>query len=501
MRAGGAPQRGVSAVRRAFGRTPLRIRLVAAVLVLVGLALAGAGLVAAATLRGYLLQREDEQLRSAAVQIARGPLPGPGQGRSGGSDESAGGDHHLPSAYVTEVLGAGGRVVVPMRHDLVDQQESLPALPALTVGQAIARRQQPFTVPAIDHHGQWRVIALPFSDRSGTLLVASSLGDVEGTVARLGVLELVIGVVALVVIGGVGYLVVRAALRPLRQVEDTAAAIAAGDLGRRVPERDQRTEVGRLGGAINTMLEQIETAFRAQAASEAEARQSEERMRRFIADASHELRTPLTSIRGFAELSRLQDTGDYPAGVAHGMRRIEQEAKRMGLLVDDLLLLARLDQERPLRAEPVDLLDLARTVVQDGRVTSPGRPLELVLGASDPPPIVTGDPDRLHQVLANLLNNALDHSPAGTPVEVRVSTSAGAAVIEVADHGRGLTADEAAHAFERFWRADSSRSREDGGAGLGLAIVAALVARHHGTIAVEETPGGGATFRVRLPLA
>ena len=496
--AAAAPQRAVSAVRRAFGRTPLRIRLVAAVLVLVVLALVGSGFVAAATLRGYLLQREDAQLRDAAVQIARGVLPESAHDLPGTDGESDG--HHLPSAYVTEVLGAGGRIVLPMRNDLVDQRESLPALPRITIRQATARGQQPFTVPAIDHHGQWRVIALPFSDRSGTLLVATSLGDVESTVGRLALLELVIGLVAVAVIGGVGYLVVRAALHPLRQVEATAAAIAAGDLGRRVPERDRRTEVGRLGGAINTMLEQIETAFRAQAASEAEARQSEERMRRFVADASHELRTPLTSIRGFAELSRLQDTGGYPAEVAHGIRRIEQEAKRMGVLVDDLLLLARLDQERPLRTEPVDLLDLARTVVSDGQVTSPGRPLRLVVGPSDPPPIVTGDPDRLHQVLANLLNNALEHTPEGTPVEVRVSTGLGAAVVEVVDHGRGLTPEEAAHAFERFWRADSSRSREDGGAGLGLAIVAALVARHHGSAEVDRTPGGGATFRVRLPL-
>jgi two-component system OmpR family sensor kinase len=259
--------------------------------------------------------------------------------------------------------------------------------------------------------------------------------------------------------------------------------------------------VGRLGGAINTMLEQIEELFRAQVASEAEARRSEEKMRRFVADASHELRTPLTSIRGFAELYRLKDHGEYPEEVTRGMQRIEQEATRMGLLVDDLLLLARLDQERPLRRQPVDLLEIATDTVHDARVTAPDRAIEVVVGSTDPLPVVTGDPARLHQVVANLLNNALEHTR--TPVEVRISTYAGdaAAVIDVVDHGPGLSADDAAHVFERFYRADRSRSREDGGAGLGLAIVAALVGKHDGTVRVVDTPGGGATFRVTLPLA
>ncbi|HET8602503.1 MAG TPA: HAMP domain-containing sensor histidine kinase [Marmoricola sp.] len=490
-----ALQRGVGAVRRVWGRTPLRIRLVAAVLALVVLALVGSGFAAAATLQHYLLQREDAQLRSAALQMSHGPEQYDERGPGSESNVT-----RLPSAYLGVVLAPDGRRVATLSNQLVDPGRSLPALPRLTVRQAVARHQQPFTVHAVDRRGQWRVLAVPFPDRSGTLLVATSLGDVEGTVARLVGLELVIGAVALVVIAGVGYLVVRAALRPLRQVEGTAAAIAAGDLGRRVPERDRRTEVGRLGAAINTMLEQIEGSFRAQAASEAEARSSEERMRRFVGDAGHELRTPLTSIRGFAELSRLQDTGQQAPEVSRAMRRIEEEATRMGLLVDDLLLLARLDQERPLRAEPVDLLDLARTVVHDGQVTAPDRTLRLVLGHSDPPPIVTGDPDRLHQVLANLVNNALCHTPPGTPVEVRVATGDGEALVEVIDHGRGLTADESAHVFERFWRADAARSRADGGAGLGLAIVAALVERHRGRVEVDRTPGGGATFRVRLPL-
>jgi two-component system OmpR family sensor kinase len=486
-------------VKRWWARTPLRVRLLAGVLVLVVLALAGAGAVAATTLRGYLVQREDAQLRQAAAQILHAP-DGRGGPRDRGSEPDEDNYEHLPSAFVTETLDGDGIRVAGPSSRLIDDSQSLPDLPALTLAEATARHQHPFTVGSEKDDAQWRAIAMPLPDRSGTLLVATSLGDVESTVARLVLLEVAIGSVAVVLIAIAGGFVVRATLRPLRQVEDTAAAIAGGDLGQRVPERDERTEVGRLGAAINTMLERIEASFHAQAASEAEARRSEGKMRRFVADASHELRTPLTSIRGFAELSRLKDRGDYPEDVARALRRIEQEATRMGLLVDDLLLLARLDRERPLRTEPVDLLEIAADTVHDARVTAPSRTIEVEVGRTDPLPVVTGDGARLHQVLANLVSNALDHTPDSTSIEVRVGTTAATAVVDVVDHGKGLSPADAAHVFERFYRADSARSREDGGAGLGLAIVAALVSRHGGTVEVVDTPGGGATFRVTLPL-
>jgi two-component system OmpR family sensor kinase len=294
-------------------------------------------------------------------------------------------------------------------------------------------------------------------------------------------------------------------LRPLRQVEDTAGAIAAGDLTRRVPDRDNRTEVGRLGAAINVMLERIETSFLAQAASEAEARQSENKMRQFVADASHELRTPLTSIRGFAELYRLHHQGEEPADVDRAILRIEEAAKRMGLLVDDLLLLARLDQERPLRSEPVDVLQISAEAVHNLQVVATDRVITLNVVRSNPPPIVSGDPNRLHQVLMNLLTNAVDHTPPTTPIEVHVATHAegddATVSVEVVDHGPGLNAEHKDQVFERFYRVDSHRSRDSGGTGLGLAIVAELVAQHDGTVNVTATPGGGATFRVLLPLA
>jgi two-component system OmpR family sensor kinase len=267
------------------------------------------------------------------------------------------------------------------------------------------------------------------------------------------------------------------------------------------------------------MLGEVETAFAERAASEqaariseahmrqseSAARRSEERMRRFVADASHELRTPLTSIRGFAELYRQGAVTD-PADVGRLMRRIEDEAKRMGLLVDDLLLLARLDQERPLARAPVDLLALARDAVHDARATDPERAITLQVGPTDPPPVVIGDEARLRQVLANLVGNALKHTSSGTPVTVRVAVEAQhpgprAAVLAVADEGPGMSVEDAARVFERFFRADAARDRRDGSTGLGLAIVAALVAGHGGTVDLETAPGAGACFRITLPLA
>jgi two-component system OmpR family sensor kinase len=304
--------------------------------------------------------------------------------------------------------------------------------------------------------------------------------------------------VVLVVLAGVGYLAVRSSLRPLAKVKDTAEAIAAGDLTRRVPEHPPRTEIGQLSGALNGMLVQIESAFRTQQASEMAARTSEERMRRFVADASHELRTPLTSIRGFAELYRQGAVDDVP----RLMNRIESEAARMGLLVEDLLLLARLDAQRELVRAPVDLVALAADAVHDARALSPDRRVSLEVTHDQGVPVVLGDESRLRQVLGNLMTNALTHTPAGTQVTVGVATEPGWAVLSVRDQGPGLAPQDAQRAFERFYRADSSRTRSHrGGSGLGLSIVAALTAAHGGVAELDTAPGAGAVFRIRLPLA
>ena len=518
-----APRAVAAGLRRTLARTPLRVKLVATLLLLVVAALVGSGAAAIATMSSYLVGRVDTQLSS----VADHPFDSRSTGISPSSapheaDGGGGGEPRLPSAFVVEVTNSRGRVVYGA-HDLVDSSQSLPRFPHVTAEQLHDDETQFFTVGAVGGGGQWRVLAKPVTlpnGKVGTLLVAQSLGDVRGTLERLTLLLVVIGAGAVAILAGVGYVVVRASLRPLREVERTAAKIAAGDLSSRVPVADPRTEVGQLSGALNTMLGEIEAAFVARAASEeaarrsersmrhseAAARRSEERMRRFVADASHELRTPLTSIRGFAELYRHGAAGD-PDDVARLMRRIENEAKRMGLLVDDLLLLARLDQERPLAELPVDLLALAGDAVHDAQAVDPERPITLEVGATDPPPVVIGDEARLRQVLGNLLSNALRHTPPGTPVAVGVGTGISertglpVVTITVADQGPGMSSEEAARVFERFFRADLARNRSNGSTGLGLAIVAALVAGHGGHVDVETAPGAGACFRIELPLA
>jgi two-component system OmpR family sensor kinase len=296
--------------------------------------------------------------------------------------------------------------------------------------------------------------------------------------------------VVVAAIVGLGLWLVRVGLRPLGRIESTAAAIAAGDLSRRIEDANPRTEVGRLGQALNTMLGQIEEAF-------AERTASEQRLRRFVADASHELRTPLSAVQAYAELF---DRGarDRPEDLERAMAGIEREARRMGVLVDDLLLLARLDQGRPLARKQVDLAELAREAVDAARTLEPERPIELIT-----PDRLTlaGDPDRLRQILDNLLANVRAHTPPASPATVRVMDEKSRGVVEVVDHGPGLSDEQAARVFERFYRGDASRSGDGGSSGLGLAIVVAIAAAHGGRASVDSTPGHGATFRVELPLA
>ena len=475
--------------RAAPSRLPLRIKLVAALTALVALALGVSGVGAAQALRGYLMDRVDANL----TQALRAPGRGPGRPGPVGPLDGEVGRPRRSGDYVLLVARPDGTVV--RDFDLGPDGGPPPQLPALTPTYVSRRANRPFTVQAVEGEQRWRVLVRPLAG-GGTVALAASLSEVRSTVARLLQLELFIGLIVLLLLAGIAYVVVRSSLRPLVAVEATAQAIADGDLSRRVADGDPRTEVGRLSRSLNAMLSQIEGAFRAQSTSEAAARQSEERMRRFVADASHELRTPLTSIRGFAELYR---QGAVPVGrdLDRVMRRVEDEATRMGLLVEDLLLLARLDQQRPLLREPVDLLALARDAVHDAAATAPDR--TLTVRTAGTPPIVIGDEGRLRQVFANLVSNALTHTPPGTAVRVTVGTRDAAALVEVTDDGPGLTTEQAARAFERFYRADASRTRTQGGSGLGLSIVAALVAAHGGRVEVDSAPGAGATFRVLLP--
>jgi two-component system OmpR family sensor kinase len=501
--------RPLARLRHASAATPLRIKLVGTVLALAAVGLGLAGFATTAALHKYLLDRVDSQLQNFAHEaggrdfsvhiqggVPPGYGPGPGPVSVGGSPRPP----NLPSQfYVAQYLPSG------QRDGLVNltypYQQSGPALPVLTTATAMQLSHHAFTVPSRDGRSQWRAVTVVRADGS-SVVVASSLTDVIHTTDRVIVLETAIGLVALVIIGLAGSVIINRALRPLVSVETTAAAIADGDLTQRVPQLPERTEVGQLAAALNTMLSQIETAFAHERDAQYEAKASEGRMRQFVADASHELRTPLTSIRGFAELYRLGAAGEE-MDLAYLMNRIETEAARMGLMVDDLLLLARLDQQRPLEREPVDVLVVATDVVNDAGVVAADRTITLAVAGTEPP-VVLGDESRLRQVLHNLMTNALTHTPADTPIEVTVRTTpdpAPAVVIEVADRGPGMTDEQRTRVFERFYRADPARKRGAGGTGLGLSIVAGLVAAHHGTVTVTPRDGGGTVFAVTLPLA
>lgn len=473
-------------------RTSLQVKLVAAVLALVTAALLVISVTSTVALRSYLTGRVDEQLTETVQRMQTRGLP-----------VSTRLQTLLPSDFVLQwrLPGAdtGRDAQVVTARDARYAEADLPLLPESMV-EAARLAGAPHTVEATTGEGRWRMLVTMLPDGSA-LTVARSMADVDSAVGRLVLVEVLVGAGVLLLLASLGAAIIRKSLRPLVQIERTAEAIADGDLSRRVPEIERgepHTELGRLAKALNAMLAQIETAFAARTASE-------QRMRRFVADASHELRTPLTSIRGFAELYR-QGGARSPEAARDLMRRIEDEASRMGLLVEDLLLLARLDQERPLNVAPVELPVVVADAVEAARALDSRRQVTLEL---DGTPVVAGDEARLRQVLDNLLGNAVTHTPAGTPVTVRLGEEADAAVVEVVDRGPGLTPEQAERVFERFYRSDAARGRHHGGAGngttggtgLGLAIVAALIAAHRGTVEVDTVPGRGATFRVRLPLA
>jgi two-component system OmpR family sensor kinase len=488
-------------------RVPLRITLVAVLLVLVALALVVTGVAATSLLKRYQLAQLDQQLE---VDLRSA---GPNQVLAACVYDRPRSQWYVdPDSYSACLLPGEDQLVV------LNGPTSDGALPDLGADDAVALAAErgrgggppdggppdgsARSVESEDGDTLWRVtaVALP----NGTVLVVG--GDLDRddrVIGRLVAIEVVVGLVVLAALGAAGYWLVRSSLRPLAGVERTAQAIAAGDLSQRVPAGDSRTEVGRLSQALNGMLARIESAFRAQQTSEEQARASEERMRRFIADASHELRTPLTSIRGFAELYR-QGAVTSPEEVARLMQRIESEGGRMGVLVEDLLQLARLDQQRPLSITPVDLAEVAGDSVHDARVLQPDRPISLQLDDSlTEVPVVLGDEARLRQVVGNLVTNALVHTPVTARVTVALGedTSDGGdrVVLRVADEGPGMAPEDAARVFERFYRADASRSRVAGGTGLGLSIVASLVAAHGGDVSLDTAPGQGATFTVRLP--
>lgn len=450
----------------------------AATLVLVACGLLASGIAVTSILRHSLINRVDQTLLDASrswAQAPRRPSPpveGPNPARP-------------PSNFYVRGIDPDGRTWMA-----VNDRDAEPALPDDNdVGPV------PVTVGSIDHSRvEWRAMTVR-GLRGELTTVAIDLSDVQSTVRALTYAQVGIGAAVLLVLGVAGFWVVHRSLRPLVEVEQTAAAIASGQLDRRVPERDPRTEVGRLSLALNGMLAQIQRAMATSESSAEQARTSEDRMRRFITDASHELRTPLTTIRGFAELYRQGAAND----IEMLMSRIESESRRMGLLVEDLLLLARLDAQRPLERHRVDLLALATDAVHDAQSIAPQRKITMEVFDGPGTPEVLGDEARLRQVLGNLVANALQHTPERAGITVRVGTIDNAAVLEVCDEGPGMTTEDAHRVFERFYRADSSRARASGGTGLGLSIVDSLVYAHGGTVSVTTAPGKGCRFTVNLP--
>lgn len=397
----------------------------------------------------------------------------------------------LPSRYFVAIAGQTGTIAFQLSSL---EKEAQPRLPELTM-KSLEQHDEPFTVSSNDGSARWRVLLVGVRVQGSGLTVAAvalPLADVDSTLQRVRMLLLSTGIIVVTIGSILGLIAIRRSLRHLRDVEATAQAIAAGNLSQRVPELPVTTEVGRVSAALNMMLSQIESSFAVKDAAQ-------RRMRRFVADASHELRTPLASIRGYGELYRIGAVP--PKDVEPTMRRIEDEAIRMGTLVEDLLVLARLDDQRPMARKEVDLRVLANDALFDGRALAPDRTMRILV--EDPRNEgfnVVGDEGQLRQVFTNLVGNAARHTPSGVPVEIVLKRpDAETVAFCVRDHGQGIPEEQRDRIFERFYRTDLSRNRRTGGSGLGLSIVAAIIDAHHGIIVISETEGGGASFDVFLP--
>jgi two-component system, OmpR family, sensor kinase len=478
----------------------LSTRSALGVAVVLVLTLVGLGVAMTRVTSATLTTEIDDRLVTS-VERAEG-LPGPWQDHRGRRDRDDNGPADEQVADTADfgpdvsgrnvalyVIGPGGQVLLEQPSGFPNAPDPPPQLPPIPGSAATEMEGTIVTLPAIDGSMRYRVLLRP-GPGSTTFVTAASLRPVEQAVNSLVRALVVAGILALAAASLASWWVIRRGLRPVDRMVETAAAIAAGDLSRRVPDANPETELGRLGTALNEMLGQIEAGIQERAAAEA-------RLRRFIADAAHELRTPLTSLRGYAELFR-QGALPTTEAIGNAMGRIESEGARMARLVDDLLLLARTDQGRPLEKEPVDLVRLAREAAGDFAAADPDRPLISDLDGSA---VVVGDPIRLRQAIDNLLANVRAHTPPGTPARVSVQRNGHWAEVTVADTGPGIPAQDQPRVFERFWRGDPARGRTSaGGAGLGLSIVDALVRAHGGTIDVDSAPGQGTAFTMRLPL-
>ncbi|MEY2590292.1 MAG: two-component system, OmpR family, sensor kinase [Acidimicrobiaceae bacterium] len=482
-----------------FRPVTLRIRLVLALVALVTVGLAVFGIATYGLYARSQYQRLDDQLGSSVALVAgdlhrTAGLDASGDGGSSTSNKGQGGPNGgkggpqpqivVPPGTYAELRDATGAILANIQLSSSTDQPQLPSpLPAATGGNRF------LTAGSTTGSAEWRVLVTADDTAHGstnTIVVAIPTTEVTNALHRLVLIEVGSAAALVVILASGSWLILRRSLRPLEQMATTARSISAGALDQRVAPDDGRSEVGQLGLALNTMLGEIEAAFQEREATEL-------RLRQFLADASHELRTPLTSIQGFAELFRLGADRDH-IDLEVIMRRIEEESMRMKSLVDDLLLLARLDEPRPAERQPVDLAVLAADACSDAVATATNR--QVTLDAPEPL-VVQGDEDHLRQAIANLVTNALRHTPAGTPIEVGANLRDGRAVVTVRDHGGGLDDLALQHVFDRFWQADDARVGR--GAGLGLAIVAAIAEEHDGTATATNAADGGALFTISLP--
>lgn len=463
----------------------LRVRLLLTVGGLLAVALVVTGLLIAGLTRASLVAQVDDQLRRTAAG-----------GRIERILELEPGDQLLGRSTAWLILGPGGAVLASAPSGPATAPDPLPAIPADSASPGGLAPGTIVDASSEDGSVDYRMLAAR-GPRDSTLLLAAPLTDVQAATAALIRNLVLVGLLVLAVGLAIGWIVIRRDLRPLEAIAATASRITGGDLSQRVEVGEPRTEVGQVGVAFNTMLDAIETAFGEQQAALDARERSEAKLRRFVADASHELRTPLTTVRGYAELygaGALEDREELD----RAMQRIDSESRRMTKLTEDLLLLARLDQGRPLARDRVDLTRLVTDATADLEAIEPDRP---VSAAIEPGILVAGDEDRLRQVIGNLLVNVRVHTPPATPVEVGLRSEDGGAVLRIVDHGPGIDDTHAGRIFDRFFRADPARSRDKGGSGLGLAIASSVLAVQGGAIAHEATPGGGATFVVTLPTA
>jgi two-component system OmpR family sensor kinase len=479
-----------------FSQWSLRNRLVLGVVILSTVGFITSGVVAQKQLESFLIHQIDDQL----VNVASGALPRVSlagivdddleerRGRYGRDDEAPPTPlNQVPTSTSLTLLDGNGAVVAGIGGDL-NTVSVRDYIAGYTPEEVAEFEGEPFTINAEGEN--FRVLALPLPSNLGSVAIAQSLSDVDRTLSRLQWLFFLIGFVIVGLIALASRSVIKVGLKPLSEVENTAEKIAAGDLSARLPDAKPTTEVGRLTTALNVMLTRIEESF-------AMRKTSEDKLRRFVADASHELRTPLTAIRGFAELHR-QGAVTGEEDTKQLISRIEGESIRMGSLVEDLLLLARLDQAREMQHLPVDIAQVTKDAVASAQVAGPEHPISLIRDAGEL--YTLGDQHRIHQVIANLLANARTHTPAGTAIAVSITESSDGVRITVSDSGPGLSEEDQKRIFERFYRADSSRVRIDGeGSGLGLSIVDAVMKAHGGSVSVTSELGKGATFTLFFP--